>query len=395
MELKPEYDISSVGVIPKDWKLIKIGSVSKLVNGRGFKPFEWKTQGLPIIRIQNLNGSDEFNYFQGPYDPKLEIEFGQLLFAWSGSRGTSFGPHIWRGIRGLLNYHTWKVEVDEAEIDKGFYFYALKWLTSHIEDEAHGASALVHVQKWQVELLEFPSPSHLREQRAVAMALSDMDGLLEGLEQLIAKKRDLKQAAMQQLLTGQTRLPGFTGEWQVTQIGNIAPLQRGYDLPTPQITPGPYPVVYSNGILNHHEAYKVKGPGVVTGRSGTIGKVTFVESNYWPHNTSLWVTSFMGNSPKFVFYLYTRLNFERFASGSGVPTLNRNDIHASTAFMPPTREEQDVIAEVLTDMDAEISALAERLSKTRDLRQAMMQELLTGKTRLVATDDVSKEVVNA
>jgi type I restriction enzyme S subunit len=121
----------------------------------------------------------------------------------------------------------------------------------------------------------------------------------------------------------------------------------------------------------------------VTGRSGTIGKVTFVEGSFWPHNTALWVTSFRANSPKFIFYLYTKIDFERFATGSGVPTLNRNDVHAFEVSMPPTTEEQTAIASVLSDMDAELSALEARRDKTRALKQAMMQELLTGKTRLV------------
>src|SRR5205823_1286102 len=132
----------------------------------------------------------------------------------------------------------------------------------------------------------------LPEQRAIAKVLGDVDELLGALTQLIAKKRDLKQAVMQQLLTGHKRLPGFSGEWEVKRLGNVAPLQRGFDLPNPQLRQGPYPVVYSNGILNHHAAFQVKGPGVVTGRSGTIGKVSFVEKDYWPHNTSLWVTNF-------------------------------------------------------------------------------------------------------
>jgi type I restriction enzyme, S subunit len=214
--------------------------------------------------------------------------------------------------------------------------------------------------------------------------LSVVDALLDGLDRLIAKKRDLKQAAMQQLLTGQTRLPGFHGEWEVKRLGDVAPLQRGFDLPNPQLKRGPFPVVYSNGILNYHAAFQVKGPGVVTGRSGTIGKVTFVEDDYWPHNTSLWVTNFKGNDLKFVFYLYSRVSFDRFASGSGVPTLNRNDVHSFEVLIPPTTEEQISIAAVLSDMDAELAALEQRRDKTRALKQAMMQELLTGKTRLVS-----------
>ncbi len=92
--------------------------------------------------------------------------------------------------------------------------------------------------------------------------------------------------------------------WEVTTFGNIAPLQRGYDLPQNQIEHGKYPVVFSNGILCHNKHFKVNGPGVVTGRSGTIGSVFYIDENYWPHNTTLYVTDFNGNYPKFIYYLY-------------------------------------------------------------------------------------------
>lgn len=95
--------------IPAGWSRRTLQEVAQLINGRGFKPHEWKAMGLPIIRIQNLNGAPDFNYYTGRYDPKIEVEPNQLLFAWSGSRGTSFGPHIWNGPLGVLNYHTWKI----------------------------------------------------------------------------------------------------------------------------------------------------------------------------------------------------------------------------------------------------------------------------------------------
>lgn len=220
------------------------------------------------------------------------------------------------------------------------------------------------------------------EQCLIAEVLSDVDGLLSALEALIAKKRAIKQGAMQQLLTGKTRLPGFSGEWETKRLGEVAPMQRGFDLPNPMLRPGPFPVVYSNGILNHHTISKVLGPGVVTGRSGTIGKVIYVEADFWPHNTALWVTDFRGNAPRYVFFLLDHLGLAHFASGSGVPTLNRNDVHGFSIRIPML-DEQTAIAAVLFDMDAEIVALEARRDKTRLIKQGMMQQLLTGRIRLV------------
>lgn len=126
----------------------------------------------------------------------------------------------------------------------------------------------------------------------------------------------------------------------------------------------------------------VRGPGVVTGRSGTLGNVHFVESDYWPHNTSLWVTNFNGFSPLFIYYLYTYIGFERFAAGSGVPTLNRNDAHSFDVAVPIDPAEQSAIASALSDVDALLAAQNALIAKKRAIKQGAMQELLTGKRRL-------------
>lgn len=134
-------------------------------------------------------------------------------------------------------------------------------------------------------------------------------------------------------------------------MGEVAPLQRGFDLPVNQMTLGPYPVVMSNGIGGWHSKYMVKGPGVVTGRSGTIGSLHYIEQNYWPHNTSLWVTSFNGNEPRFIYWLYASIGLERFGSGSGVPTLNRNDVHDLRVGFPSDVVEQRRIGTFFSCLD--------------------------------------------
>ena len=204
------YKQTELGEIPEDWKLVKFDSVCTIINGRGFKPYEWSQNGLPIIRIQNLNGSDDFNFYEGHFDSKILVQHGQLLFAWSGSRGTSFGPHVWHGGDAVLNYHTWKLVVDESKIDEGFFFHELKILTKIIEDSAHGASALVHTQKGEMEKFELAIPNSKEEQALISQVLSDMDLELDKLEQRLDKVRKIKQGMMQELLTGRTRLVAGT-----------------------------------------------------------------------------------------------------------------------------------------------------------------------------------------
>jgi len=242
-------------------------------------------------------------------------------------------------------------------------------------------SLLKRVRIW------LPSP---RRQAEVVAILDDVERHLATMDRLIAKKQAVKQGMMQQLLIGKTRLPGFTRPWLVGPFKYFMPLQRGFDLPTPQVKPGAYPVVYSNGVARTHAIAMAKGPGVITGRSGTIGKVHYVSADYWPHNTALWVTNFAHTNAKFVYYFLSQLGLERFASGSGVPTFNRNDAHGFEVRMPSEVREQEAIAKVLTDVDDEIEALRRRLAKARAVKQCMMQELLNGSTRLPGTEAVDQ-----
>lgn len=180
----------------------------------------------------------------------------------------------------------------------------------------------------------------------------------------------------------QTEVGVIPEDWEVTTIGDFSPLQRGFDLPTTQVEAGEYPVVYSNGILRTHKAFQVNGAGIVTGRSGTIGKVHYVERDFWPHNTTLWVTSFGNSNVKFVYYLFNSIGFERFKSGSGVPTLNRNDAHSFKIVVPSEVKEQIAIATALSDVDDLIKSLEKLITKKEAIKTATMQQLLTGKTRL-------------
>ena len=124
-------------------------------------------------------------------------------------------------------------------------------------------------------------------------------------------------------------------EWDVKRFDEIAPLQRGFDLPIDNIIKGDFPVVFSNGILKYHNESKVKGSGIVTGRSGTIGKVHYVKSDFWPHNTTLWVTDMYNNNISYLYYFIQFINLIKFVAGSVVPTLNRNDVHSKKYAIPP------------------------------------------------------------
>ncbi len=139
--------------------------------------------------------------------------------------------------------------------------------------------------------------------------------------------------------------------WNQKPLIEVATLQRGYDLPVSQRISGNVPVFAANGPIGTHNQSRVKGPGVVTGRSGSIGKVHYVEKDYWPLNTALFVNNFHGNDPKYVYYLLKVMRLERYSEGTGVPTLNRNNIHGISVSLPPLTE-QKRIAAILEKADA-------------------------------------------
>ena len=392
-KVRPGYKQTEAGVIPVDWGLETLGSLVRHHNAGVYKKRELYGRGSNIVGVSDLYGVQNVDGQVFALVPiseleraKYTLEAGDLLYGESSLVREGIARTVYvttQGAGTAFAWHTRRYSINQTALISAYLSYYLQTgpARKHMMDQSI-QTAITGINTVAYFACLIPIPP-VAEQRSIAAALSDVDDLIDALDKLIAKKRELKQAAMHQLLTGECRLPGFTEEWVQRKVGQIAPLQRGFDLPTSRIKPGNYPVVYSNGILNYHCQYMVKEPGVVTGRSGTIGKVSYIEENFWPHNTSLWVTSFKGNNPKFIFFLYSFIGFEQFGTGSGVPTLNRNDVHAFEVSFPNDPTEQRAIATVLSDMDAEIATLEQRRDKTRALKHGMMQELLTGKTRLI------------
>lgn len=172
------------------------------------------------------------------------------------------------------------------------------------------------------------------------------------------------------------------GEWRTVPLGEVVTFQRGYDLPHRDRKPGNVPLVSSAGITDYHDTAMIGPPGVVTGRYGTIGKVFLIAEPFWPLNTTLYIRDFHGNDERFIYYLLQRFDFASFSGKSGVPGVNRNDLHLEPVSLPNEISEQRAIAAALGDVDALLESLDRQIAKQRDLKQAAMQQLLTGQTRL-------------
>ena len=170
--------------------------------------------------------------------------------------------------------------------------------------------------------------------------------------------------------------------WATLALGQVVTFQRGYDLPHGARNSGETPVVSSAGVTDFHDVAMVDPPGVVTGRYGTIGEIFLISEPFWPLNTTLYVRDFHGNDPRFIYYYLQRFDFASFSGKSGVPGVNRNDLHAETVTLPIDSSEQRAISAVLSDVDALLDGLDRLIAKKRNLKQAAMQQLLTGQTRL-------------
>jgi type I restriction enzyme, S subunit len=247
--------------------------------------------------------------------------------------------------------------------------------------EAFGSAQQV-INLKDVNKLQLPLPSRKDEQRAIAQALSDVDALLATLDQVIAKKRDLKQAAMLQLLTGETRLPGFSGDWDVKRLGQVLTICHGKSQRDVEIIDGAYPILATGGQIGTALRPLYDKPSVLIGRKGTINQPQYMDEPFWTVDTLFYSVIKDENSAKFLYYRFCWIDWMQYNEASGVPSLNARTIE-SIEIACPEPAEQAAIADVLSDMDAELIALESRRDKAYNIKQAMMQELLTGKTRLV------------
>jgi restriction endonuclease S subunit len=167
--------------------MIAIGELCDLYNGKAFKPSDWRHKesgGLPIVRIQNLNNEQsEYHYFTGEVDSRVVIEKGDLLFSWSGSKGSSFGPHIWNGSKAILNQHIFKVESKENVL-RDFFFFMLKDAVKEVEENLHGGVGLVHITKRNLEKIKIPVPP-MQTQKQIVEEVKAEQALVESSRKLI------------------------------------------------------------------------------------------------------------------------------------------------------------------------------------------------------------------
>ena len=392
MELKKGYKQTEVGVIPEDWRLDYIENFAHITTG-------------------GKNTQDRVDDGQFPFFVRSQTVERINSYSFDGEAVLTAGDGVGTGkvfhyINGKFDAHQRVYRIsDFIQSVNGYFFYL--YFSTHFYNrimQMTAKSSVDSVRREMIARMPVPLPPTEVEQRAIAAALSDLDGLIGGFEQLLAKKRDLKQAAMQQLLTGKKRLAGFSGEWKTILLRDIASLSREHINPfhfstssfihfsLPSFDAGKLPVTEMGAAIMSNK-FRVPPNAVMVSKLNP--RIPRIWTPLDIPESSICSTEFLvlvpkiGVSRNFLHVVCSSTSFceqmELTATGTtgSHQRINPTDALNIDVNFPPTEAEQTAIAEVLSDMDAELAALEQRRDKTRALKQGMMQELLTGKTRLV------------
>lgn len=412
--IQGSFKMTEVGLIPNDWEVKPFKNVATLINGRAYSQSELLERGkYRVLRVGNFGTNDSWYYSNLELPEKMYCNKGDLLYCWS----CTYGAYIWDEEKTIYHYHIWKIADLKAE--KRYLQYILNNDVVQQMNSSNG-STMSHITKGFLENRLFAFPPTIKEQQRIANALSDVDTLIANLEKLIAKKKNIKQGAMQQLLTGKKRLPGFAPakptykqtelgkiptDWEVKKIGDFCKVYDGTHQ-TPHYVEFGIPF-YSveNVSANDFEHTKFisnseyefiskrtsieKGDVLMT-RIGSIGVCKYVD---WDCKSGFYVSLALlkCNEKIDARYLCQQSKSEIFKKEielhsltTAIPQkINLGPISQVRIIVPSSKEEQTAIANALNDMDTEIATLETKLAKYRKLKTGMMQQLLTGKIRLI------------
>ena len=410
------YKQTEVGVIPEDWCLLTLRELvddSRSIRYGIVQPGKFDPKGRYMVRGQDyskgwVDPSELFRVSAEVEEPfvNARIRTGDILVTIVGaSTGRVATVPTW--LNGAnLTQTTARIAINETKANNTYCghilvsWYGLRQVQNYIKGGAQPGLNCGDIEKFLI-----PLPPTKAEQEAIAEALSDADALIESLEQLLAKKRQIKQGAMQELLTGKKRLPGFSGEWEVKRLGQIANIQRGAS-PRPIDSPIWFDENSSVGwvrisdvtksgmylrettqrlsILGVQHSRPVSQGNLIMSICATVGRPVITEIDTCIHDGFV-VFDNLRIDKYFAYYVLSSIENEWSQHGQTGSQMNLNTglINRTGVPIPPTVEEQTAIATFLNDMDADLAALEAKLAKARQIKQGMMQELLTGRIRLV------------
>lgn len=342
------------------------------INNRGVR---WGYIDPSVAAVELLNDADIRD---------LRLAEGDLLVCEGGEIGRS---SVWRGevpeAYYLNTLHRLRPKQGfEPELAAAFleYFVATGALQAIV-----GKSSLAHLTKENLLRVPLPVPPPA-EQKSIATALCSADDLKVSLERLITKKLDIKQGMMQELLTGRTRLPDFAADWNEVRLGDVLTVRHGRDQKAIEVADGRYKILATGGQIGTTNTPLYSKPSVLIGRKGTIDRPQFQDEPFWSVDTLFYTEIHDRADPKYLFYVFQTVDWRSMNEASGVPSLTSGRVESVEVDLP-TIDEQRAIRKVLDDADAEITALQRRLESARAVKIGMMQELLTGRTRLPVMEE--------
>lgn len=361
---------------PKGWMWTKLGEVLGFVKGK--KPANLgardKVLTIPYINIKAFEKKVFDQYTNGEGCSLCTSK--DILIVWDGARCGLVG----RGIAGAIGSTLAKLVYHN--INQLYLFYFLQTRYEYINKRPRGVG-IPHVEPNLFWDIDFPIPSLPEQQRIVAKIeelFTKLDAGVAALKKVKAELKRYRQSVLANALSGQ--LTKQKDNWKTLGFFDFCVLQRGYDLPLAQKKDGKYPIVTSAGIAAYHSEYKATKPGVIVGRSGSIGKAHYIEEDYWPHNTTLYVKDFKGNFPKFVYYYLLNFNFIRHSASTAVPTLNRNNLRKVFVNVPPLNEQHQIVSEIerrFSVADKVEKAIEQGLKQAERLRQSILKRAFEGK----------------
>ena len=389
--MRTEFNQIQDSPIPNDWSVRTLGEIGQCLIGLTYDPKDISANGVLVLRASNIDSNTlQFGddiYVEMDIPERINVREGDLLICVRNGSRPLIGKCalIDRQAAGMTFGAFMSVFRSK---DSRFVSYCFQSDIVKRQIHEHLGATINQITNKSLNSFEIPYPGS-RERTAIAEVLSDVDGLLAALDRLIDKKRAIKQAAMQQLLTGETRLPGFSGEWGMKRLGEALTVKHGRSHRDVSSPDGKYPILSSGGEMGRTDCFLYDKQSVLIGRKGTIDDPQFASSPFWTVDTLFYTEIADGMSAKFLYYVFCTIPWRNYNEASGVPSLNARTIESIEVRVPDTGE-QHAIATVLSDIDAEIAALGRRRDKTRVIKQGMMQELLTGRVRLVEPEPASE-----
>lgn len=379
------FKAAELGGLPKEWDVKKLGDIIDFKLGRTppRKDLQYWDNGIhPWVSIADMPAFGDITFTkegvsQLAYDTILEGKMIPKETLFMSFKLTIGRTSILR-IDAFHNEAIAAIFPNESEVIRDFLFYYLPTIDySEYYDTAIKGKTL---NKAKIKSLKIPLPP-LPEQHAIAATLRTMQEAKEKTDAVIAGTKSLKAAMMKRLFTKHAERFFNLDDWKECRLGDIINLKRGYDLPNVERVFGEYPVISSSGIFSYHKEPKVKGPGVVTGRYGTLGEVFYVEGDYWPLNTTLYVQDFKGNHPRYISYLLQSMSLGEHNFASSVPGVNRNILHQLPVKIPP-KTIQEKIADIIYVIDQKLAAEQSRKEALDTLFTSLLHDLMTAKIRV-------------